>query len=227
MSQQSSSGQQPPSSTATTTQPAQPAKPPKINYGALAQTLIGIFTAAIAGGIVGLVLALKVKAALLAAGVSAVIAAFIVAYAASSLPDRQSPFRPGPAERLVLAKIPFYRAWYIVNAVRRLEQAEATGDLDAAERREGTYFAWHLRAMRNRIDRAQQVDRAAKRLARKGLLGWKAMMDGRTTAECRAANGKNFRVDREPMIGWPGAVHPHCRCIPVAPFPGSPVIPSL
>ena len=53
------------------------------------------------------------------------------------------------------------------------------------------------------------------------LVGWKAVMDSRTSAECAAANGKNFPADRPPVIGWPGAVHPHCRCVPTKPYAGA------
>lgn len=51
------------------------------------------------------------------------------------------------------------------------------------------------------------------------ILGWKAQMDDRTTAECRAADGKNWILERPPKIGLPGTVHVHCRCQPVPPYP--------
>jgi hypothetical protein len=49
------------------------------------------------------------------------------------------------------------------------------------------------------------------------LVGWHAKLDGRTSPECRAADGANFPANRPPSIGWPGAVHPSCRCRPGAP----------
>ena len=52
------------------------------------------------------------------------------------------------------------------------------------------------------------------------LLGWHTVIDKRTSAECYWANGQNFHADQMPAIGYPGAVHPHCRCYPGAPFPG-------
>jgi hypothetical protein len=71
--------------------------------------------------------------------------------------------------------------------------------------------------------RAMYLLNAADRAARRhGLvLGWRAVMDARTSAECRRADGKNFSVASRPLIGWPGSVHPHCRCRPVAAFAGA------
>jgi hypothetical protein len=47
-----------------------------------------------------------------------------------------------------------------------------------------------------------------------GLLGWYSRNDDRTSAECLAAHGKNFDPNVIPPIGYPGSVHPHCRCRP-------------
>lgn len=59
------------------------------------------------------------------------------------------------------------------------------------------------------------------------LLGWYAHHDDRTTPECADADGKNFRADAMPLIGYPGTVHgSSCRCTPGAPFPGAPELPS-
>jgi hypothetical protein len=60
-----------------------------------------------------------------------------------------------------------------------------------------------------------------------GILGWHAEMDARTSAECRRANGKNFLAAYAPLIGYPGAVHPRCRCYPVRPYAGAKLLPSL
>jgi hypothetical protein len=43
-------------------------------------------------------------------------------------------------------------------------------------------------------------------------------MDERTTGECRSAHKGNFNALRQPSIGWPGTVHPHCRCRVVEPW---------
>jgi uncharacterized protein with gpF-like domain len=53
------------------------------------------------------------------------------------------------------------------------------------------------------------------------LLGWNTVIDSHTSPECLAANGHNFRADHMPKIGYPGAVHPHCRCYAGPPRPGA------
>jgi hypothetical protein len=183
---------------------------------------------AIAFGFTGAALVPIIAALLVAAGIVEAIAWFIAGLAAYSLVTRPPPFVPGPATRRMTELVPYYRAWYIVNAARRLEK-EPEGLTDAVKAREVRYYRWHLYAMDNRLATAEQVDEAAQTVGtpmRSGrvMLGWKATMDGRTTNECRAANGRNFYADRPPRIGYPGMVHPHCRCRPVAPFPGAPLV---
>jgi hypothetical protein len=206
-------------------------KPPPARgrWALLAGRLRAIFTLAQTGALSGLALVLAVRRTLVDHGVPEGIAIYLSGYTASSVPTRQSPFPPGPAARLMVADVPYYRAWYITNACRRLER---TPDDPAAMAKESRYFRLHLNAMSNRLARADEMDRAAADVARPGsrthrpLLGWRAVMDDRTTAECRAANGKNFYADREPLIGWPGTVHTKCRCRPTAPHPGAAVLPS-
>lgn len=102
-----------------------------------------------------------------------------------------------------------YRAHYVYAATQRIKGL--TGEArQAALRREKTYFNQHLEAMANRRQAASEVDKARGRFGDE--LGWYAKMDSITSAECREANGKNFSVSRVPPIGYPGAVHPHCRC---------------
>lgn len=220
-------------------QPAQPAPPPvappaaplPVVPGAAAvgpaAVLAGALTALFLGGLTGTALIIAARKALAVYGVSILIVAFLLAYAMSGFSPNESPFPAGSAEDEQSRLAAAYRAWYIVNAVRRLEMAEAKGReaLSKAEGLEARYFHLHLRAVHNRIDAARQIDVASVRWG--ALLGWRAVMDARTTLECRAANGKNFRADREPVIGWPGAVHPDCRCIPVAPYPGARLLPSV
>lgn len=102
-----------------------------------------------------------------------------------------------------------HRAGYVWYAVQRME---AGGDL-ATER---TYFNQHLDAGRRRHDRAAEIDRAEAQYG--PSLGWHAKMDARTSEECRQANGRNFNASRIPAIGYPGTVHPSCRCKPGRPF---------
>jgi hypothetical protein len=47
------------------------------------------------------------------------------------------------------------------------------------------------------------------------------------TPECRWANGRNYRADQMPVIGFPGAVHARCRCAASFPLPGAPLLPSI
>jgi len=98
---------------------------------------------------------------------------------------------------------------------------KALADAIARERR---YFGQHLDAMWNRAKAAAQVDSAAMTYG--NLLGWNTVLDARTSTECKAANGKNFEATAIPLIGWPGAVHPHCRCYPGPAHIGARMLPS-
>lgn len=84
--------------------------------------------------------------------------------------------------------------------------------------REKNHLAAHLYAQSNRNRAALGVARAWRRQGGVGLLGWKARLDRKTTADCREADGRNFDPARIPPMGYPGAVHPHCRCVPVKPY---------
>lgn len=102
-----------------------------------------------------------------------------------------------------------------------------TDVLDRALARERTYFGQHLNAERSRREAAARVDVTAKKLG-VTTLGWRAVMDDRTTPECRQANGSNFEVARPPAIGYPGTLHGGtCRCRPTAPFRGQPLVDEL
>lgn len=96
--------------------------------------------------------------------------------------------------------------------------AEA-GIWTTAVNRERGYYGQQLVAGWNREKAGAAVDSASMTHGR--LLGWYTRIDARTSAECRAANRHNFNADEPPAIGYPGMVHPHCRCQPGAPFPGA------
>lgn len=104
-----------------------------------------------------------------------------------------------------------FRAEYVYAATRRLQGLTGQARMDAIER-ERTYFDQHMAAARKRQITAAAVDKARNRYGDE--LGWYAKMDSLTSDECRAANGKNFSASRMPAIGYPGAVHPSCRCKP-------------
>jgi hypothetical protein len=89
--------------------------------------------------------------------------------------------------------------------------------------RERRYYSLHLDAMWNRATAAGKTDMAA--LEHGDLLGWLAVSDARTSPECRAASGKNYRASRMPYLGYPGGVHNSCRCMPSAPWPDAPMLP--
>ena len=128
-----------------------------------------------------------------------------------------------------------------LNLLRRGQFAEARhrrlqADIDAAENagrmqalqdglaRERRYYSMHVAAMWNRSVAAGKTDMAA--LEHGDLLGWLAILDDRVSPECAAASGKNYHASAMPVIGYPGSVHPHCRCMPVAPWPGGRLLPS-
>lgn len=112
---------------------------------------------------------------------------------------------------------PYYRAQYVLAASRRAQVAIKQGgvSVDEAAETERRYFGQHLEAVLNRAKAAGKVDAAAKRYG--DVIGWYARLDNRTSPECRAANGKNFNASVRPAIGYPGAVHTHCRCRPGKP----------
>lgn len=133
-------------------------------------------------------------------------------------PSRIALAGQGPAGRLIAAGEPTYRAAYLLNAAARVKAAMAGGKtLEEALAAEQRFTVAHLNAQANRATAAAAVDKAAA-AHRSGLLGWKAVMDSRTSAECRANNGANFSIVAPPVEGYPGAVHPHCRCRAIAPF---------
>lgn len=117
------------------------------------------------------------------------------------------------------------RASYLINAARRISRAwiaegaptSLTPAMDDALDREVRFARQHFEATYKREQAAAQVAEMAQQWG-SIRLGWHAVMDRRTSAECRAANGRNFDPNRIPPIGLPGSVHPHCRCRAGRPF---------
>jgi SPP1 gp7 family putative phage head morphogenesis protein len=148
------------------------------------------------------------------------------------IPNPNLGFEPGPAFKAEARNAAGWRALYIVAAVDRLTDAVDFGDWDRALVAEERYFEQHLEAEDNRLRVAQLVDLTAEVMQHRmtplteGLLGWRSVMDSRTTKECAFCNGKNFRADQMPMWGYPGSTHPRCRCSIVPAIPGAPLIPS-
>jgi SPP1 gp7 family putative phage head morphogenesis protein len=140
------------------------------------------------------------------------LALYLVLKSGRSLP---TPPVAGPAVMASLSAEASFRAAYLVNAAVRLQNSLDAGmsptDAVAAETK---FYELHQAAQINRRNAAQQVDRVSV----DGEAGWKATLDSKTSPECAAADGSNFRVDDPPSIGYPGAVHPHCRCRAVRPY---------
>ena len=133
----------------------------------------------------------------------------------------------GPASLTVIRENHLRRAQFAVSSARRLTSeilsarsrgGTARSAIADALPRERRYFSQHIEAAWNRARAAAQVDQAF--YAYGPLLGWYSVRDRTTSAECRAAHGGNFYVEYPPAIGWPGSVHPHCRCYPGVPVPG-------
>lgn len=132
----------------------------------------------------------------------------------------------GPALRTVAAMERSYQAAYFYNAAIRVQRSMRGGKtLRQALDTEHRWYLAHLHAAENRKRAARQIDQAA-RAHLSTMLGWKAVIDARTTPECREANGKNFALGAMPVIGYPGMVHSRCRCKAVAPYPDAAVLPS-
>ncbi len=139
----------------------------------------------------------------------------------------------GPARRHEDEMACAWLALYVIAACRRLAKAALLGEAALAQawQREQVWFQAQKRAEERRLRAATLQDMTAvmnsdRPGAEQGLLGWRAVIDGATTPECRWANGKNFRADRMPLIGFPGAVHPRCRCSAGPMVPGAALIPS-
>lgn len=163
-----------------------------------------------------------VIASLAAVGVSAAAAsAALTLISASSASTVLLP--TGPASRATAASEQIYRAAYLVAAAERIQSRINQGmTIRQAVVAERATFNAHRQASANRRQSAQLVDEQAKRTG--ALLGWSARMDERTSAECARANGRNFPVTARPLIGWPGSVHPNCRCRATSPFAGAALV---
>lgn len=130
-----------------------------------------------------------------------------------------------PSTRAVFRDGPTYRAHYLVNAAKRILVAATPGGqtLGDAVDKEQRYFRQHQTAQVVREQAAARIDAAANSYGQ--LLGWHAVLDDRTTPECRDADGKNFYASRPPAIGLPGLKHAgNCRCYPGPPHDGAQLV---
>jgi len=219
--QQPPPGQQPPP------QPP-PATPPP---AALAPaTLIAAILAALSVAVTAAGLAVALAKIMKAAGIGYLALRAVCILMMSWPQDRLE--GTGPAQRAIIRVNTLRRAQFMWAACKRVQAAvvaarsqnaplgQAVRDALATEKR---FMAMHLTASQRRVTAATAVDGMAE--AYGPLLSWNAVMDSRTTAECRAADGKSFYAARPPAIGYPGTVHPHCRCTAGPPRRDAPILP--
>ncbi len=194
----------------------------------LVTALVALFSA----GTVGYGLLIGIRAALLTYGVPVEIATWLAQMSSTrtSFPDLGLG-AIGPMQRAEERQALAWRAIYILGAADRLTEAL---DLIHAQHVEEGYFERHVLAEERRIRAAALVDVTNRLLGDRieerdkvPLLGWRSVIDNRTTPECAWANGRNFRADRLPVIGIPGGVHPRCRCTSGPPVKGAALIPSV
>lgn len=154
-----------------------------------------------------------------------------LAVAMSLPPDRLG--AAGPASLAMIRANTLRRAQFVVASAMRLtrdiREARSRGTSVASAlaggiTRERRYFGQHVAAMWTRAQAGAKVDSAAGLYG--PLLGWHTVRDARTSPDCLAADRHNFWADAVPLIGYPGAVHPHCRCEPSKPYPGARILPS-
>jgi hypothetical protein len=219
--------QQPPPQPYQQTQPPPGGPPPSDDSGLIALIAAALTTGATVGAMVGVLLPRFYGSGIDGYGLTVGLRLVM---------SQPWPQVRGPASRVMARAEGAFRAAFVLNAARRVtaaavrpaegvSRAEALAGAVAAERR---FFELHKAAAAKRQTAARAVDFAAKRVGTptgdgRVLLGWSATLDGRTTVECRAADGTNFWADEPPVIGYPGTVHVHCRCRPVAPSLGAPM----
>jgi hypothetical protein len=196
---------------------------------AVAAFLAGATAAAAGGGVAVMLAALKLRFALTSAAWSALGA--VLTLVTEHPPAVTGIIGPASAQtsRMNTAR----RAQYVIAASKRVlgaaRGARSKGlpviaAVQAQLAKERRFYSQHMAAMWNRAAAAGKTDMAA---AEHGdLLGWLAMKSATTSPECKAASGWNYHASAMPDIGYPGSVHPHCKCIPVAPWPGGKLLPS-
>jgi hypothetical protein len=211
-------------------QPPPPGQPPPQQQAGLDDPALAIAVAAVLAGtggpavtVAAAAASLQVRFALTAAAVSALGAVLNVVMQHPPPVTGVIGAASEQTARVNMAR----RAQYVIAAARRVTAAaigaRAKGEPEDAAvtaqlARERRYYEQHQQAMWNRAKAAGQTDMAA--MEHGHLLGWNTVLDARTSAECRAADGKNYYAAAVPDIGFPGAVHPGCRCFPGPAHPG-------
>jgi hypothetical protein len=116
-----------------------------------------------------------------------------------------------------------YDVAFLINASRRITESMTKGKTaDEAGKVQRAYNKQHVVA--NRV-RNEQIQKAKTVSDKHGpLVGWYAQFDSKTSPACRLANGNNFDAMAGTVIGYPGSVHPHCRCRVGPPFPNGQMV---
>lgn len=197
--------------------------------------LVALIVAALAAYTTAQALTGALKAPFKAAGIGGPALSAVAALVASE--PHEAVKGTGPASRWAVRDNYLRRASFLLAAARRTQQAvkaarsrnePAMGAIRDALAAEKRYLGQHVAASAGRVEAASAVDSAAAKHG--NLLGWQAVKDSHTTAECLGASGMNFHADRPPVlsdgtVAFPGTVHVHCRCQTVAPFKGAKVLP--
>ena len=111
-----------------------------------------------------------------------------------------------------------YDVAFLIASARRITAAMSKGKTPTqAGAVEKTYIGQHDDA---NDARDQSLLSAQQQMIRGGpTVGWYAHYDKKTSPACRLASGNNFDAMEGTVIGYPGSVHPHCRCSVGPPHP--------
>lgn len=190
-------------------QPTEPLPQQSPNDARLVATIVSLM----AVGAPNKALASRVATLLRPVGVTGTAATLSVRLAMSApIVSRQATRLDTPAVKATVSTEHYFRATYTLEAARRIDASIKSGTPAAsALQEERRFFLLHRQAADRRMEMARKVDIARERFGDE--LGWYAKKDSRTTPECKAAHGKNFSALVMPRIGYPGTVHPRCRCL--------------
>lgn len=190
-------------------------------------------TAFYATGVTGYAAVGAITRILLAAGFAYDVAHFLATLTAAGNAVDDLPVLPdGPAQAFERQMAPAWLGLFTLAAAERMAELDTERQFATIAARETQYFDRHRDAEERRQRAAALQDVAAmlnsdRSDANEHLLGWRAVLDERTTPECRWAHGRNFDATKMPSIGFPGAVHMRCRCSAGPAVPGAPVIPAV
>ena len=139
------------------------------------------------------------------------------------MPDNAAQLRAGPALRRAHLDNLIYRAYYAINAAKRITARVAEGEeasLRGALDKERPYLQQHREANRRREAAARMVDAAVE--LHGPVLGWRHGHPKEPRPSHKAADGKNWEAGTVPLsTGALPGVLPGCTCVPVAPFPNA------